>query len=170
MGLVVALARNLQKSCFMSLVRLVCRSLLPATFALLPQVSAASVKSPSSAIVRRVYFTPSTPLEQIPLYSLDASAPGAVSGLENEIDRLYRHATTLPSGADRRSFETRIYLLEKQLRPLLKEFDAVAWEKLRDAVKNEWISVQTSLPAEVAPVVEKSQSPSVGGAPLAVAR
>lgn len=163
----VALAPNLQKICLMLSVRFACLSVIPGILAVLPPVFAASVQ-PTSVIVRRVYFTPATPLEQIPLYSLDAAAPGAVSKLESEIERLYRHATTLPSGPDRRSFETRIYMLEKQLRPLLKNFDTEAWEQLRESVKNEWLSVQSALAADTEPASEKG-SPTTGGAPLAAA-
>jgi hypothetical protein len=101
---------------------------------------------PSSEMTRRVYFTPATPLEQIPLYSLDSASPDAMRGLEAEVARLYSHATSLPSGPDRRAFQTRIYNLEKRLRPLEKQFNAEIWTELRSAVRSEWESVQTSLP------------------------
>lgn len=143
--------------------------ILPSALAVLPQSFAAPLPT-TSIIVRRVYFTPATPLEQIPLYSLDPAAPGALRGLEVEIERLYRHATTLPSGPDRRSFETRIYLLEKQLNPLAKSFDAVAWAKLREAVKSEWIAVQATLPSDPEPGVGGPATPAAGGAPLAALR
>lgn len=111
---------------------------------------------PRAESVRRVHYEAATPLEQIPLYSLDASSPMALRSLGAEIDRLYRHATTLPSGHERRVFETRIHQLEKQLRPLLLRFDASAWEELRLAVRSEWLDVQAALPglrepAEIAP-------------------
>lgn len=115
---------------------------------------------PSSEMTRRVYFTPATPLEQIPLYSLDAASPDAVRGLEAEVARLYSHATSLPSGPDRRAFETRIYNLEKRLRPLEKQFNAEIWTELRSAVRSEWVAVQASLPRAktLAPVADAAKA------------
>lgn len=100
---------------------------------------------PRAESLRRVDLKAATPLEQIALYSLDASSPMALRSLSSEIDRLYRHATTLPSGHERRAFETRIHHLEKQMRPLLHSFDAAAWVALRGAVRSEWVDVQSSL-------------------------
>mgnify|MGYP007051628539 FL=1 len=85
--------------------------------------------------------------------------------LEGEIDRLYRYATTLPSGPERRSLERRIYQLEKQFHPLLKSFDAEVWKQLRELVKNEWISVQATLVADT-----EAEDASTAGAPLASTR
>lgn len=126
--------------------------ILPAALAAFSPLFADTVPE-SAAIKRHVYFKATTPLAEIPVYSLAASSPDAMRGLETEIDRLYTHATTLPSGPDRRAFETRIYQLEKRLRPLAKQFDAKGWTDLRAAVRLEWESVQASLPA-------------VGGAPV----
>ena len=127
-----------------------CRALrffiLPVTFlAAAPLVSAAEVES--SGVQRRVYFTPVTPLDEILLYSLDPASPTAMRLLEAEVGRLYSHATSLPSGPDRRAFESRIYQLEKRLTPLQRQFDADSWVELRAAVRREWESVQAALPS-----------------------
>lgn len=106
------------------------------------------------------YYAPETSLDEVPVYELAASAPHAMRALESEIDRLYTHAKTLPSGHERRTFQTRIHALEKRLRPLWKEFDASAWETLRSDVRAEWVSVQNGLPspASAAPVAVSSLS------------
>lgn len=140
----VALARDLRKNGLMFSSRVVWLLLLPAASSAVVSLHASPLESRS--IARHVYFTPATPLDEIPVYSLAATMPGALRGLESEINRLHVHATTLPSGADRRSFETRIYLLEKQLDPLQREFSAERWEILRSAVKREWLDVQSTLP------------------------
>ncbi len=105
-----------------------------------------SASRPATEINRRVYLTPATPLDQIPLYSLDSASPDAMRGLGAELARLYTHTTSLPSGPDRRAFQTRIYQLEKRFRPLEKQFDAQTWNELRAAVRLEWEAVQASLP------------------------
>lgn len=92
------------------------------------------------------HFPAATPLNEIPLYGLDAAAPEALTALEAEIERLYVYAKSLPSGPDRRAFETRIYQLEKRLTPLARIFEPADWEKLRTAVKIEWQTVQKTLP------------------------
>jgi hypothetical protein len=114
----------------------------------------------TTEITRRVYFTPATPLDEIPLYSLDSASPDAMRGLEAEVNRLYSHATSLPSGPDRRAFQTRIYNLEKRLRPLEKQFNAEIWTELRAAVRSEWESVQASLPPSksIAPVADAAKA------------
>lgn len=109
-----------------------------------------------------VYYAPETPLDQVPIYQLRASSPVAMRNLEAEIDRLYAHAKTLPSGPDRRTFQTRIYLFEKRLRPLWISFNATAWETLRADVRAEWVSVQDTLPLPAA-----SLPASATSAPLA---
>jgi len=135
----------------MILARLAVLFTVPAALVAVAPATAADLRSPqarpSSAIERRVYFTPATPLDQIPLYSLDPASPDAMRGLEAELARLYTHTTSLPSGPDRRAFQTRIYLLEKRLRPLDKAFDAQVWIEVRTAVRQEWEAVQASLPA-----------------------
>lgn len=99
-----------------------------------------------------VYYAPATPLDQIPVYSLSASAPQALTALDAEIERLYTFSKSMPLGHERRTFQTRIYLLEKQLRPISQNFDPAAWEALRAAVKLEWETVQATLaPAAPAP-------------------
>lgn len=92
------------------------------------------------------HFPAATPLNEIPLYALSAAAPEALTALEDEIERLYTHAKSLPSGPERRAFETRIYQLEKRLTPLAKAFEPADWEKLRTAVKIEWQAIQNTLP------------------------
>ena len=92
------------------------------------------------------HFPAATPLNEIPLYTLSAAAPEAMPALGDEIERLYTHAKSLPSGPYRRAFETRIYNLEKRLTPLTRAFEPIDWEKLRAEVKIEWQSIQKTLP------------------------
>ena len=103
------------------------------------------ISSAAFAASNFVYYAPGTPLTSIPVYSLDASSPKAAIAIEAEIERLYTHAKTLDSGHARRALETRIYLLDKRVRPLLQTFHAPAWESLRLAVKAEWETVQAGL-------------------------
>lgn len=112
-----------------------------------------ATKTPSSSDAR---FLPglaqlpaSTPLAEIPVYQLKAvpsAGDDATRALNTEIERLYLHAKTLPSGPDRRSLETRIYNFEKRLRPLTQSFDLTGWESLRADVRAEWLAVQATLP------------------------
>lgn len=95
----------------------------------------------------------STPLAEIPVYQLKAvpsAGDDATRALNTEIERLYLHAKTLPSGPDRRSLETRIYQFEKRLRPLAQSFELTAWETLRADIRTEWIAVQATLPTAAA--------------------
>ena len=124
--------------------RAVLSFVIPVAFAAFSPELGASVRE-RTEIVRRVYFTPATPLDQIPLYAMESSSPDAVRFLDAELARLYTHATTLPSGPDRRAFQTRIYLLEKRMHPLQTQFDARSWTDLRAAVRLEWETVQASL-------------------------
>ena len=112
------------------------------------------------------YLQASTPLEEIPVYALPTSAQEAVGALDAEIERLYKYATTQPSGPVNRAFRTRIYLLDKRLRPLRLEFNATTWDELRTAVKTEWLGVQAALPLPAAAPVEKTP---VAGIPVASA-
>lgn len=105
------------------------------------------------------HFPAATPLNEIPLYTLDAAAPEALTALEAEIERLYTHAKSLPSGPDRRTFESRIYQLEKRLTPLARTFAPEEWEKLRAEVKIEWQAVQKTLPSTGAAQIN---SPAAG--------
>jgi hypothetical protein len=144
----------------MLLARVFSLLILPSALVAASRMSGPSTSSspPAAEFTNRfawVYYAPSTPLDQIPVYSLPASAPQALTALEAEIERLYTHSKSLPLGHDRRVFQTRIYLLEKQLRPLTQNFDATAWETLRTAVKLEWETVQTTL----VPVAPTSASP-----------
>jgi hypothetical protein len=96
------------------------------------------------------YIAPVTPLAEIPVYTLTPTSETrdtATRALAAEIERLYTHAKTLPSSHERRAFETRIYLLEKRMRPLVQNFDLDRWTQLRTDVRAEWTSVQASLPA-----------------------
>ena len=119
---------------------------------LLHAVTTGSV-SPASAtqyITATRHLPASTPLAKLELYSMEVEADSinrAQSALAVEIERLYTHAKTLPSGHDRRAFETRIYLFEKRFRPLSDSFDLVAWKSLRDDVRSEWLSIQSTLAA-----------------------
>ena len=91
----------------------------------------------------------STPLAEIAVYQLHAAPSAgddATRALGAEIERLYVHAKTLPSGPDRRAFETRIYNFEKRLRPLAQSFDLAVWESIRADVRAEWVAVQATLP------------------------
>lgn len=122
------------------------------------RASAAPVHAKSISPPAWVYYAPDTPLDEVPIYGLSARAPYAMRALESEIERLYTHAKTLPSGHDRRTLQTRIYGLEKRLRPLWKEFDVSDWENLRSDVRAEWVSVQDSLPpaAVASPAISSS--------------
>ena len=102
--------------------------------------------APVASLLTWVYYAPETPLSNIPVYTLPPS-DDAVRPLQLEIDRLYTHAKTLPSGPDRRALQTRIYLFEKRIQPLAHSFNAAAWEQLRADVRGEWIAVQATLPA-----------------------
>ena len=109
--------------------------------------------SPASAtqyITATRHLPASTPLAKLELYSMQVSADSsdrARSALALEIERLYTHAKTLPSGHDRRAFETRIYHFEKRFRPLSASFDISVWKSLRDDVRTEWLSIQGTLAA-----------------------
>ena len=103
------------------------------------------------------YLQASTPLEEIPVYALPTSAQEAVGALDAEIERLYKYATTQPSGPVNRAFRTRIYLL----RPLRLEFNATTWDELRTAVKTEWLGVQAALPLPAAAPVEKTPATGI---------
>jgi hypothetical protein len=105
---------------------------------------AAPTSSPT-LLGARIFHPAAKPLEEIPVYSLDATAPHALRELEMEIERLERFASTQASGLDNRSFRTRIYQLEKRLSPLARNFDPAAWESLRAAVRDEWLQVQSGL-------------------------
>lgn len=92
-------------------------------------------------------FPARTPLTEIPVYQLEVAlsdAEIAVKALSSEIDRLYVHAKTLASGANRRALETRIYNLEKRLRPLTGSFNIPTWEALRADVGKEWSVILAS--------------------------
>lgn len=146
------------RSAVSSIVFFTALAALPPSYAAEGKISAPS----SSEITRRIYLTPATPLEKIPLYSLESSAPDAMRGLEAEVARLYSHATSLPSGPDRRAFQTRIYNIEKRLRPLEKQFNAEIWTEIRAAVRSEWESVQASLPPSqpATPVANAAPAPA----------
>lgn len=109
--------------------------------------------SPASAaqyITATRHLPASTPLAKLELYSMQVSADSpdqANAALALEIERLYTHAKTLPSGHDRRAFETRIYLFEKRFRPLNSSFDLAVWESLRADVRAEWLSIQGTMAA-----------------------
>ncbi len=117
------------------------------SFAVSAPVSTAS-SAPSSAFVTASRHLPATtPLAKIELYSMSVPATSAIlarDALGIEIERLYTYAKTLPSGHERRTFETRIYLFEKRLRPLVGAFDVDAWEALRADVRAEWVAIQTA--------------------------
>lgn len=161
--MVVALALDLLNICQMIFSRAARLFLLISALTASSVSRAAVVPVPAPAdptiTMARIHRTPATPLEEIPLYSLEADARHAVSALEAEIERLYVYAKTLPSGAARWEFQTRIYRLEKQLDPLFKEFNAERWETLRTAVKLEWLSVQASL-APSTPVTVAAATPA----------
>lgn len=161
--MVVALARNLRKIRSMISPRTVVLLLLAAALAAPSLSNAAMVATPAPAdpniTLWRIQRAPATPLDQIPLYSLTSEAPQALPALEAEIERLYVHAKSLPSGSARWEFQTRIYRLEKQLDPLQKEFSAERWEILRAAVKLEWLAVQATL-APVVPAAILAAAPA----------
>jgi hypothetical protein len=162
--LVVALVSELRKAPMMISARFAVFFILPTALAAINPAFASEARTPYvrpvSEITKRVYFTPATPLDEIPLYSLDSASPEALRGLEAEVARLYSHSTSLPSGPDRRAFQTRIYNLEKRLRPLEKQFNAELWTELRSAVRLEWEAVQGSLPRTqtITPVANATQT------------
>ena len=161
--MVFALACDLLNICQMTHSRAARLSFLIVALAASSAANASVVPVPAPAdpniTMARIHRTPATPLEEIPVYSMAPDARHAVSALEAEIERLYVHAKSLPSGAPRWEFQTRIYRLEKQLDPLLKEFNAERWESLRTAVKREWQAVQATL-APAAPVVASVTEPA----------
>lgn len=141
------------------MVRLSFCLLVPLVFAAVAaplQASSAtsSSRTTPSFIKPRVPLSPTTPLDQIPVYSLSASDPGTCRALGAEIDRLYRYATTLPPTSERWAFQSRIHRLEKELHSLTKSYDGDAWTALRDAVRKEWIDIQATL----APAVENENA------------
>jgi hypothetical protein len=174
--MVVALARELRNTCIMSSSRAAVYLFLPLLLAALP-LSATTLIAPVAAApgitLARTHRTPATPLEEIPVYSLGADAPQALRSLEAEIERLYVHAKSMPSGPARWEFQTRIHALEKELTPLAKSFDAERWELLRAAVKREWLAVQATLPTALPPAAaakivaaEPAKSSAVANAAL----
>ena len=119
------------------------------TFAATATTRTTTVTSDARFITGLGPLPASTPLSEIAVYQLQAAPSAgddATRALNAEIERLYVHARTLPSGPDRRSFETRIYHFEKRLRPLAQSFDLAAWESLRADVRSEWLAVQATLP------------------------